>query len=31
VNGRDSMIRGDHESMLLTADALIAMLRRQRR
>jgi thiol:disulfide interchange protein DsbA len=31
VNGRYRIISGDHESMLRTADALIAMLRRQRR
>ena len=31
VNGRYRIISGDHEAMLRTADALIAMLRRQRR
>ena len=31
VNGRYRIIGGDHEAMLRTADALIAMLRRQRR
>jgi thiol:disulfide interchange protein DsbA len=31
VNGRYRIISGDHASMLRTADALIAMLRRQRR
>ena len=31
VNGRYRITSGDHESMLRTADALIAMLRRQRR
>lgn len=31
VNGRYRIISGDHEAMLRTADALIAMLQRQRR
>jgi hypothetical protein len=31
VNGRYRIISGDHDAMLRTADALIAMLRRQRR
>lgn len=31
VNGRYRIIGGDHDAMLRTADALIAMLRRQRR
>jgi thiol:disulfide interchange protein DsbA len=31
VNGRYRITSGDHASMLRTADALIAMLRRQRR